>query len=439
MSGPPAFLERISPNLPVPRHALDLRLLSTLVGLALAAGCRLSLQERPAPAPAVEAPAREAEPAVAPPSQAKAASPAPSELEKAIADLEATGKLDSASREKLLADLRQTDPALWPEYLTVFRSVLEYQDRHKTQAASPAGEVASAGSGPTASRGDPAGVAAEANRPAVTGDAPAESSAGEPAPRAPDARPAAAVQQAAHQQPLPEAVSDWRMNLDRAIDDMARKLEREPDGELASRLGLLRVAADRRDEALRSAPGLSPDVQAYWSNQLYALATFLEARRSTAAPGSEAEAVQRLRLAVAELAESAPLVVRNPHFCTEVSSYGVFKPFDEYRFEPGQEVLLYAEIENFKSRPEQAGHHTAFAATYRILDAQGREAIRGDLGRTEETCRNVRRDYFVRYFLAMPEHLYDGKYTLQLTIEDLTAKKVAQATIELLIERGAKQ
>lgn len=422
----------------MPRHALDPRLISTLIGLALAVGCRLSLERPAPPAAAAETAPQAAEPAVAPPSQARSGASSPSELEKAIADLEATGKLDAASREKLLADLRQTDPALWPEYLTVFRSVLEYQDRRKSQSAPPDAEIASAGSGQSASRGAASAAEAEANPPAVAANAPDESGAAEPALRSPAAAPTASVQQVSHRRPAPESGSDWRTNLDRAIDDMARQLEVEPDGELASRLGLLRVAADRRDEALHGAPGLSPDVQAYWSNQLYALATFLEARRSTAAPGSEAEAVQRLRVAVAELAESAPLVVRNPHFCTEVSSYGVFKPFDEYRFEPGQEVLLYAEIENFKSRAADAGHHTAFAATYRILDAQGREAIRGDLGRTEETCRNMRRDYFVRYFLAMPEHLYDGKYTLQLTIEDLTAKKAAQATIELLIERAAK-
>lgn len=403
-----------------------------LAGLACGPGCHLSRQERPEPAPATaktEPPAQPATP------QAPATAPSQSELEKAIADLEATGKLDAASRDKLLADLRQTDPALWPEYLTVFRSVLEYQHRRKPATNAPLDDpTAVAKSNPApAQEGETALASDETAAPAAAPGVAPPSRADDLAPEEPG--PAASpIQQVAHRKPS-EGGTPWRSELDQAIRDLEAQLQAQPDSELATRLGLLRVAADRRDEALRAAPGLAPDVQAYWASQLYALSTFLEARRSTAAPGAEAEAVQHLRQAVAKLSESAPLVVRNPHFCTEVSSYGVFKPFEHYRFLPGQEVLLYAEIENFKSRPAEGGHHTALTAHYRIVDAQGREAAQGDLGRTEETCRNVRRDYFVRYFLALPTHLYDGKYTLQLTVEDVEAKKAAQATIELVIQR----
>ena len=64
-------------------------------------------------------------------------------------------------------------------------------------------------------------------------------------------------------------------------------------------------------------------------------------------------------------------MVRNLAFCTEVQSYGCVKPFKAYEFAPGQEVLLYAEVENFTSEATPKGYHTALRSSYQVLDGRG--------------------------------------------------------------------
>lgn len=417
-----------------------------VVAFASATGCQLLRTEPRTARAAATPPQAPAKVAQAPPPVARATLPEGPEasLESVLADLEKSGRLDAATREQVLSDLRQTDPALWPQYLAVFRSAQAYRGRHAPSSSTPA--TADPSAAPSESQASavasdhkaPAEIATVAPR-----DTPAPGPQTPPAPTAPPGE----IQQVAHRATLAAegatssrepTAEGWERELDAAIADLDRHLQASPDAELAARLGLLRLAADRRDEALRASATLAGSAQSYWSSQLYALSTFLETQRGDGEPSRLAEAAQHLRAAAGELAEMAPLVVRNPHFCTEVSSYGVFKPFDKYTFRPGQEVLLYCEIENFKSESLPEGQHTAMSARYRILDSQGREASAGELGRTEETCRNVRRDYFLRYFLTLPDHLYDGKYTLHLTVEDLTAKKFAQATIDLTIDRGTK-
>ena len=43
---------------------------------------------------------------------------------------------------------------------------------------------------------------------------------------------------------------------------------------------------------------------------------------------------------------------------------------------------------------------------------------------TEEYCQSPRRDFFIGYHLRLPKRIYNGKHTLQLTIEDLKSHKV---------------
>jgi hypothetical protein len=160
----------------------------------------------------------------------------------------------------------------------------------------------------------------------------------------------------------------------------------------------------------------------------------LDAQGDPNAESRAAEAALHLSDATARLREGASLVVRNLAFCTEVSSYGVYKPFDNYVFRPGQEVLLYAEVENFKSELVPEGYKTVLGSRYQILDKEGKQAEERDFGVTEEVCRNRRRDFFIRYQFALPDRIYDGAYTLKLTIEDQQGEKIGQGSIELTIK-----
>jgi len=254
-------------------------------------------------------------------------------------------------------------------------------------------------------------------------------------------RPATARPAPAGSGPDSEAAADaggtWQDRLNEAIAKL-EPLTREPPKDAAdvSRhawLRMLYLTAGRRDDALKPIAGISAAEQDYWSEQLYALATTLDVERTPDAAQRSAEARRHLAKAENRLAETGLLAVRNLAFCSEVSSYGVYQKFAESTFKANQPLILYAEVDNFKSEETAKGFHTALRSSYQILDAQGRRVAENDLALTEEHCRNRRRDYFIRYFLSVPERIYEGKYTLQLTIVDTLSQKIGQASIDFTV------
>ena len=73
-----------------------------------------------------------------------------------------------------------------------------------------------------------------------------------------------------------------------------------------------------------------------------------------------------------------------------------------------------------------------FVCRYLELQANRYDGVRvesHDFAVTEEVCRNRRRDFFMRYFIDLPARIYDGDYTLKLTIEDLKGQTSGEATI----------
>jgi hypothetical protein len=198
-------------------------------------------------------------------------------------------------------------------------------------------------------------------------------------------------------------------------------------------LRLLYLVDGNREGALRPLSGVSATQQDFWSQQLFGLSTYLDTERTPDDARRAAAAAVHLRDANLKLGEVATLGVRNLAFATEVHSYGVYKKFDRNEFHPGQEVLLYAEVENFKSAPTDQGFHSALRSSYQILDNRGARVDQKEFEVAEEHCQNPRRDYFIRYFVWMPKRIYGGTYTLQLTIEDTLSQKIGQASIEFTV------
>jgi hypothetical protein len=201
-----------------------------------------------------------------------------------------------------------------------------------------------------------------------------------------------------------------------------------------ARLRMLYAAAGRREETVRPIPAAQPAAQQFLSKELEGLTTWLNVEQTPNTAGRAAEAKPALAEALAKLAESAPLAVRNLAFCTEVQSYGCAKRFEKYAFQANQEVLLYAEVENFASEPTPKGYHTSLRSSYQILDTRGRRVAEHTFAATEEHCQNLRRDFFIGYHLRLPKGMTPGKYTFQLSIQDLKCQKVGQASIEFEVK-----
>jgi hypothetical protein len=383
----------------------------------------------------------------------------------ALAEVQQLGFVDPRAQQALLEDMKKTDPSLWPQLVQVFRASMAYHQQSAARLAQASGESSpmannapqffrqvaysdiSPGSGP------------ELNAPGVPNSLPTggggaifQQVAGSADPptypdtNLPPVRLAAAARMPSEMTlPPKEATApassvavqavDWNTQLTaaiRALEAQAERAQLNSADEL--RLRLLYLAAGRPEDAAK-AMSASPDGGSeFWQEEMSALATLLDDQAIADRAQRSEEAGHQFHAAAASLTQNAPVRLHNPNLCTEVNSYGIYKTFPSLQFKPGQEVLLYAEVENFKSTASEQGFHTVLHGHYRILDKSGARVAEQGFATTEEYCRNQRKDFFVRYYTNIPKTLPPGDYTLQLTVEDSQANKAGQAELRFSVE-----
>jgi hypothetical protein len=237
---------------------------------------------------------------------------------------------------------------------------------------------------------------------------------------------------------------DWQQELSAAIRGLETALPGAPqsadDLSAHARLRILYLLANRREDALRPILGTPPglqDLQEFWSDQVYALAVWLDTQRITDSHRRAEEARCHLQRAAQRLAEMSPLVVRNLAFVTEVQSFGSFKPCAKCEFAPDDHVLLYAEVENLKAEERPKGYHTAWRSSYQILDSHGQVVASHEPTASEEYCQSPRRDFFIGCQLRLPKRIYPGVHTLQFSVEDLKSQRSGQSSVEFTVKAEA--
>lgn len=402
-------------------------------------------------------------------------------IESILAEVRQAQSLDAKTEEELVRNLRATPPGLWPMVVQQFRAALAYrrQAQERERAAPPA-EVASTvdparpqpiedqaaayhrrpespdvpPTPPVPPAREPANLASRDERRVTTSVVPLpdpreteEPSRDRSPPPTTAAKvtvspPGEATVESVPDRPVvapyePRVAGDWHMSLSETIRALESRVESSPQSpkDVAdhARLRMLYLASGRRDDALRPIPTLSTSLQDFWSKEFCGLGVMLDPEHNPEPTRQAGEAQRHLSEAVSRLRETAPLVVRNLSFATDIQSYGSFKPFDKYDFRPGQRVLLYAEVENFKIKESSRGYHTAMQSSYRILDSRGQRVADHDFGTNEEHCQNPRRDFYIGYDFYMPKSIPAGKYILQLTVTDLNGDKIGQSSVDLTI------
>ncbi len=342
----------------------------------------------------------------------------PQTLQQLLADLQQAGNLDPATQQKFIEDLQQADPSLWPLMLQQFRAQMAYRQRAELGAAPP-------------NSGPPVDPAQQATSPQPAPQATTQPVAIAAAPTPP---PSNEIVKAAYEAPA----SAWQAQLQAAIRTKEAELlapGKANDTQAQAQLRLLYLLAGRRDDALRPIASASPSQQGFWTSELYGLSTWLDVQRNADDTRRAAEAKQHLSEAVTRLSETCPLTVRSLTFCTEIQSFGCVKPFERNEFLPGQAVLLYAEVENLSGEATPKGVHTSLQSSYQIFDSRGQRVADEEFTVTEEHCRNPRHDYFIGYELRIPDRVYPGKHTLQLTVRDAKSQKIGQSTIDFFVKK----
>jgi hypothetical protein len=173
--------------------------------------------------------------------------------------------------------------------------------------------------------------------------------------------------------------------------------------------------------------------------------TTTTANREAAAPTAAAEPVAPMppaespQTAAAEpdqpLPQSAPVqpvfAVQNACFASRVRAWGVVDRFETAQFQPGQEVIVYFELDQLASRESAEGHTTRIDTVLRLVDASGRRVHEWTFEPLEETCGSHRRDYFARYLVAVPPETPAGSCRLEVVVTDTIAGRTAQASMPL--------
>lgn len=192
----------------------------------------------------------------------------------------------------------------------------------------------------------------------------------------------------------------------------------------------LMVLAGRPDEAVSGIDGLSQQEQEYLRHHLLGLWTIIDPEGHPVPGRRFSAALPEFREATTHLAAATDsLEVRSLAFCTEIESYGQIKKFPQARFKAGQQVILYCEIENFVASKVGEGYETHLQGSYDVFNEAGEKLASQLLPPDRQVSNNYLRDYFIAYQMHLPKELPAGTYRLQLTMEDLAAKKYGQAML----------
>jgi len=241
------------------------------------------------------------------------------------------------------------------------------------------------------------------------------------------------------------AVSPWQSELERLIGRAEHELaamsptNRQTQAEyrrLQVHLRLLYLMAHHPEQALTAIPALDPADQEYWQQIVWAITNSLDADEALTNRERAAQTIPPVNTALRRLREQADLTLRNAAFCEEISYFGNYKRFPREEFVPGQPVLLYAEIENFRSEPlaTSGEYRTLMRSLIEIVGPEGKVVWNKSFAATEDLCRNPRRDYFHNYQFTIPERLRLGPHTLKLTVVDELSGKQASSTIRFMVK-----
>ncbi len=134
-----------------------------------------------------------------------------------------------------------------------------------------------------------------------------------------------------------------------------------------------------------------------------------------------------------DLPTAASLSVVNPCFASRVRGWGSVERFASSRFQPGQELIVYFELEDLTGDKSPEGHTTRVDTTLQLIDDAGQRLHEWRFEPLEETCRTPRRDYFARYVVRIPVNLPEGSCRLDLAVTDAVAHATAHASLPLEI------
>ena len=131
--------------------------------------------------------------------------------------------------------------------------------------------------------------------------------------------------------------------------------------------------------------------------------------------------------------EQTPLTIHRPCLAQKVLGWGMIEEFPQDKLCAGSEVIVYFELTGIESSKSDEGFETSIETTLRLDDAVGNRLHSWSLPPLVEVCASVRRDYFARFFVNLPNNLPPGDHQLALTVTDTHAGNTAETVLPFAI------
>ena len=127
------------------------------------------------------------------------------------------------------------------------------------------------------------------------------------------------------------------------------------------------------------------------------------------------------------------LAIDNASFASRVQGWGLLDRFAADRFRPGQDVIVYFELDGLSAGESAAGHTTCIDAVLRLVAEDGGTVHEWSFEPIAETCRAQRRDYFARYVVKIPAKVAAGPHRVAVVVTDTLSGAVAEHSLPLEI------
>lgn len=136
------------------------------------------------------------------------------------------------------------------------------------------------------------------------------------------------------------------------------------------------------------------------------------------------------------LRSQADLVIPTVVLCRSVRGFGDYDAIEPARFIGGNEAqaILYCEIANFSANLNDRQQWETRLKQELVLYTEFGVPVWSDTTATiKDTARARRHDFFVNKRITFPRNLTMGRYLLKVSIIDLGANRVAEATVPIVI------
>jgi hypothetical protein len=196
-------------------------------------------------------------------------------------------------------------------------------------------------------------------------------------------------------------------------------------------LRLLLMVSGRQAESIRTIEALPREEQEFWQSLMLAMNQYRTTDESIARTDLVGETLRQIRTAEQRLQPLARLEISRLQFCSRINGFGNVVAFPTADFEPGQRLLLYVGLKNFRSELTAEGRYRTESAVVieyiREEDGEALEPVR--LPSIPDECDEHRTDYYHSIELTAP--LLEGSWIVRVRVRDQYSMQVTEAQLKL--------